>query len=65
MNTNIFKSIIEHKKQFIPHLFTQRQIEIMNKYLKKEALNPTEKTYLYSTIKRKVAALNLLKTEVE
>ena len=63
MNTNIFKSIIEHKKQFIPHLFTQRQIEIMNKYLKKEALNPTEKTYLYSTIKRKVAALNLLKTE--
>jgi predicted nucleotidyltransferase len=63
MNKNICKTIIKNKNQFIPHLFTERQVIIMQKYLQKQKLTNTEKTYLYSTIKRKTDALQLLKEE--
>lgn len=63
MDENICKTIIEHKKMFVPHLFTQRQVDIMSKYLQKSHLNNTEKAYFYSTIKKKISSLNLLKEE--
>lgn len=63
MNQNIFKKIIENRELFVPNLFTARQINIMDKYLKREILNNTERAYLYSTIKKKVQALQTLKEE--
>lgn len=63
MNEKICKKIIENKDKFTPNLFTIRQINILKKYLKKSKLTKTEKTYLYSAIKKKIDALTILKEE--
>jgi hypothetical protein len=63
MEEKILKNIIENREKFIPHLFTAKQVELMQKYLYKREMTPTEKTYLYSTIKKKIDALMLLKEE--
>ena len=34
MNKKICKKVLEHKDNFIPHIFTNRQINIIEKYLK-------------------------------
>lgn len=64
MNEEILGKVLENKSLFVPGLFTERQIGLMEKYLHKEALNNTEKAYFYSTIKKKIAALSILKEEV-
>ncbi len=74
MEEKILKSIVENKAKFIPHLFTVRQVELIEKYLyniiehkedaMKAEMSKSEKAYLYSTIKKKVDALMLLKEEV-
>ena len=61
MNENICKTIVENKEQFIPALFTVKQVNIMEKWLKKESLTKTEQTYLYSAIKKKIEPLNFFK----
>lgn len=63
MNQNICKTIINNKAQFIPHLFTEKQIMLMQKYIQNKVLTNTEKTILYSTVKNKISALQLLKEE--
>lgn len=63
MNKNICKIIINNRAQFTPHLFTEKQVTLMQKHLQNKRLTNTEKTYLYSTIKNKIAALQLLKEE--
>lgn len=63
MNKKICKKIIENKDKFIPLLFTVRQIDILERYLNKIKLSKSEKTYLYSTIKKKVDALSLFEEE--
>ncbi len=63
MNQNICKTIINNRFQFIPHLFTEKQVMLMQKYIQHKVLTNTEKTYLYSTIKNKISALQLLKEE--
>ena len=72
MQENILKTIIENKARFIPILFTEKKVSLIEKHLQnmktekneeKQNLTPTEKTILYSTIKKKVYALMLLKEE--
>ncbi len=63
MDRNICKTIVANKSRFIPHLFTERQVIITQRYLQNKALTNTEKTYFYSTIKKKMASLALLKEE--
>lgn len=63
MNQNICKTVINNKAQFIPLVFTEKQVMLMQKYIQSKILTPTEKTYLYSTIKNKISALQLLKEE--
>ena len=63
MNQKICKLILENKEKFIPNLFTERQIKIMEKYQNKEKMTKTEQTYLYSTIKKKTDALNIFSEE--
>ena len=63
MNQNICKIIVENKAKFIPHLFTERQVTIMQRYLQNQSLTNTEKTYFYSTIKNKIAALTIFQEE--
>jgi len=63
MNEKILNMVLEHKALFVPHLFTERQAGIIQQYLHKKPLTSTEKAYLYSTVKRKAAALSILKEE--
>ncbi|MBR9690207.1 hypothetical protein GOV08_00830 [Candidatus Woesearchaeota archaeon] len=63
MNQKICKLVVENREKFIPNLFTFKQIDILNRYLLKTKLTNTEKTYLYSSIKRKIAALETLRHE--
>ncbi len=63
MDKEICKLIVEQRKEFIPHLFTDRQVVLIERYLQQKELTPSEKTYLYSTITKKIEALRLLKKE--
>jgi len=63
MNEKICKTIVEHREQFVPHLFTERQVDIMQKWLNKEAFTKTEQTYLYASISKKVDALSMFGEE--
>ena len=63
MNQNILNKIVENRAKFVPHIFTNRQIEIVEKYVNNLKLTKTEQSYLYSIIKRKIDALSLLKEE--
>ncbi len=63
MNQNTCKIVIMNKEKFIPHLFTKKQVEIMDRYIQKKQLTNTEKTYFYTTIKKKIEALQALKEE--
>ena len=63
MNQNICNTIIENKGKFIPQLFTEKQVEIMQRYMQNKPLTNTEKTYLYSSRKKKIEALQILKEE--
>jgi len=60
MDRNICKKIIENKQRLIPSLFTLKQINILEKYMNKASLTNTERTYLYSRIKKKVDALMIM-----
>jgi hypothetical protein len=64
MNKKTLKTIVEHKKQLIPHVVTSRQVTLIEQYLNKKALTKTEQAYLYSTIKKKADALNLFREEL-
>ncbi|MFH1276009.1 MAG: hypothetical protein ABIH82_02770 [Candidatus Woesearchaeota archaeon] len=63
MEQDILKIVTKNKNLFVPHLFTNRQVNIMDKYLCHKILNNTEKNYLYSTIKKKIEALRILREE--
>ncbi len=63
MDIKICKKIITTPHLFIPHLFTKRQVDIIKKHLSHKQLSPTEKTYFYSTISKKISALNSLQEE--
>jgi predicted nucleotidyltransferase len=63
MDEKMLNTIIGHRELFVPSLFTSKQVDILHKYTHKEILNNTEKAYLYSTIKRKIDALNILREE--
>src|SRR3989344_2647660 len=63
MNQNTLNKIVKNRAKFVPHIFTNRQIEIVEKYVNNLKLTKTEQSYLYSTIKRKIDALSLLKEE--
>lgn len=63
MNKEICKRIVESREKLVPFLFTAKQINIIEKYLSGAVLSRTEKTYLYSAIRKKIDALMVLKEE--
>ncbi len=63
MNLNTCNIVIKNKDKFTPSLFTAKQVDILKKYVNKKELTKTEKTYLYSAIKKKIDALMTLKEE--
>mgnify|MGYP001249421765 FL=1 len=63
MNNKICKNILKNKEKFVPYLFTDKQIKVISKHINNKSMTNTEKVYLYSSIKRKIDALSLLKEE--
>ena len=63
MEENLLKKVMENRELFVPSLFTDRQVAIIEKYLNHHHLDTTEKVYFYSIIKKKMDALRTLKDE--
>lgn len=63
MNKNICKKVVENKQVFVPCIFTEKQVQIINKYTQNTPLTATEKVSLYSAIKKKIDALNALQEQ--
>lgn len=63
MNKEICEIVLEHRNQLVPALFTERQVNIVQKYLNHQKLTPGERTYFYSAIRRKMEALRSLREE--
>lgn len=63
MNKNILKIIIQRKDLFVPLIFTKKQFDILKKYNANTKLLNAEKKSLYTSIKKKMEALNLFSRE--
>ena len=65
MNKKILKFIINNKEKLIPLIFTIKQIQVIEKYLKQEKLSNADKKALYTSITKKVKLLELTIQEKE
>ncbi len=63
MDEKICNTIVEHKSRFVPLIFTERQVALVEKWLVKAPLSKTEQTYLYHTISKKVGVLTIFNEE--
>lgn len=63
MNKILLKSILAQKDLFVPLIFTQKQFFILKKYNANLKLDDSEKKSLYTSIKKKIQALNSLSIE--
>ncbi|MBU1005172.1 MAG: hypothetical protein KJ561_05055 [Nanoarchaeota archaeon] len=63
MDIKICNLLIDNRERIVPFLFTYKQVDIISRYLSNKSLCNTEKTYLYSSIKRKIDALSSLSRE--
>jgi len=61
MNENLLKIVLDHEKDFEPLIFTSKQIKVMKKRKEGRQLSNSEKKALYTSIKRKMEALSILK----
>ena len=61
MNENLLKIVLEHEKDFEPLIFTKKQLKVMKKRKAGRQLSNAEKKALYTSIKRKMEALSILK----
>lgn len=63
MNEKILIKVVKNKDKLIPYIFTKKQILIIQKYIQNKKLENHEKVQLYSSIKKKIEALNLFSEE--
>ncbi|GEM_PF-1781148 len=61
MNETLLKIVLEHEKDFEPLIFTRKQLKVMKKRKEGRQLSNAEKKALYTSIKRKMEALSILK----
>jgi hypothetical protein len=60
MNRIILKTILDNKSAFVPVIFTNKQVSIIKKYIQHEKLSYNEQHILYTGIKRKMVAMEIL-----
>ena len=63
MNKNILKIILKNKGLFVPLLFTNKQFNVLAKHYNQLRLSNAEKKSLYTSIKKKIEALNIFLIE--
>lgn len=60
MNKKILNNILKEKQLFVPAIFTKKQIETIEMYLSAKKLSNSQKYSLYTSIKRKLTAIETL-----
>ncbi len=63
MNEKTLNKVWENRTSIVPTIFTQKQVEVISKHIHNKKMTNSEKTYLYSTIKKKIDALHSLQEE--
>ena len=63
MNKNILKIILRKREQFVPLIFTEKQFDVLARYSSGLKLSNAEKKALYTSINKKIGALELLHRE--
>jgi hypothetical protein len=63
MNKNILKIILRRKGQFVPLIFTEKQFDVLARYSSGLKLSNAEKKALYTSISKKIGALEALYRE--
>src|SRR3989338_1253845 len=60
MNEKLVKMVLQREKLFVPLLFTEKQMNVLRMHDHRLALSNAEKKALYTSIKKKMNALNSL-----
>jgi hypothetical protein len=63
MNEKILNNVLENKDMFVPLIFTEKQMNVLDKYSKHSNLSNAEKKALYTSITKKINALESIKME--
>ncbi len=63
MNKNILKIVLRKKELFTPLIFTEKQLNVLRKYNNHIKLSNAEKKSLYTSIKKKIEALDSFSME--
>ena len=65
MNEKLLKKIILSEGMFVPLIFTKKQLSVIQKYSDGKKLSNADKKALYTSIKKKLEALDLFSREQE
>lgn len=65
MNNNLLKRLLLRENLFVPLIFTRKQFDVMRRYVDKKSLSNAEKKAMYTSISKKIKALNSLYKENE
>lgn len=63
MNENLLKRVLQSKSKFVPLIFTEKQFSVMQKYFDGKKLSNSEKKALYTSINKKLHALDIFSRE--
>ncbi|MDO8740906.1 MAG: hypothetical protein Q7J54_05035 [Candidatus Woesearchaeota archaeon] len=63
MNEKILKIVAEKEELFVPLIFTEKQFSVLKKYSNRLRLSNAEKKSLYTSVKKKMEALDSLSRE--
>lgn len=63
MNKNILKIVLRKKELFVPLIFTEKQFNVLRKHSAQTKLSNAEKKSLYTSIKKKMEALDAFSME--
>lgn len=63
MNRYLLKSILANKDQFVPLIFTKKQMAVLEKHFFGEKLTPAEKKSLYTSTTKKMKILETIRPE--
>lgn len=63
MDKYLLKNILANKDRFVPLIFTPKQMAVLEKSFRQEKLTPAEKKSLYTSVTKKIRALELIRPE--
>lgn len=63
MDKKLLKKILRNKQLFVPIIFTEKQFGVLEKYTQNKQLSNAEKKALYTSITKKMKALESIKIE--